>query len=358
MTNSTDKYIVSYAQNQEDIILAGFLKAVQKGFYVDIGAHDPVHDSVTKYFYERGWSGVNVEPINKFYRLLEADRPRDINLNVGIGVKKDKLIFREYHSEAGEGMSTFSQDMSRRYEENRHWATQDFTEYAVDLLPLRDVLASNNVETIDFMKIDVEGLEYEVLLSNDWNKYRPKVLCIEANHIIKNWRPLLQKQHYKIIYNDGLNDYFIDTKQRDLPNFSYPEDILMNPVEVLPWRRYIRERSQVRQVKYLSDTLASYENVKEGTTTTKAVQPSIKVYVKDFIIGFARNMDAKLTDKSKDFDVAHMGGSVQEAAISEHMRRFLITTTKRNPLIALLSPVYRLVGRPAGRLLMKVKKAL
>src|SRR3989338_356894 len=87
---------ITYAQNREDLILAAFLDGVKKGFYVDIGAAHPVIDSVTKYFYERGWSGFNIEPIKRQYELFEKQRKRDINLNCGVGAEEATLVLREY----------------------------------------------------------------------------------------------------------------------------------------------------------------------------------------------------------------------------------------------------------------------
>src|SRR3712207_1823525 len=73
---------VSYSQNAEDIRLARVFTA-ERGFYVDVGAGDPTAGSLTKLFYDRGWSGINVEPGPMFERLL-VERPRDVNLNVAV----------------------------------------------------------------------------------------------------------------------------------------------------------------------------------------------------------------------------------------------------------------------------------
>ena len=76
--------LISYAQNREDVYINWLLSGKNKGFYVDVGANDPVHDSVTKFFYDRGWSGINIEPINEHYKNLTKERPRDINLQIGV----------------------------------------------------------------------------------------------------------------------------------------------------------------------------------------------------------------------------------------------------------------------------------
>lgn len=222
-------YRISYAQNREDIILSGFLSDVKKGFYVDVGANDPTHDSVTKYFYDQGWRGINVEPIRSLWEKLEKERPRDINVNVGVSERRGTLKFREYPE--GNGLSTFSKEMQETYEHNPSDHTKQFVEYEVEIQPLSLILDSHKVKEIHFMKVDVEGYEYEVLASNDWKKYQPWIICIEANHINKDWRPLLKEQGYEKAWFDGINEYYVhDSKTVVADQFSYVETMLAKPV--------------------------------------------------------------------------------------------------------------------------------
>ncbi|RLA51208.1 MAG: FkbM family methyltransferase, partial [Gammaproteobacteria bacterium] len=86
---------ISYAQNYEDVMLRRTLKDVDKGFYIDVGANDPVIDSVTKSFYDTGWHGINIEPVGEWYEKLQQDRPNDTNLQLAVGAHKDKLDFYE-----------------------------------------------------------------------------------------------------------------------------------------------------------------------------------------------------------------------------------------------------------------------
>jgi FkbM family methyltransferase len=220
-------YIVSYAQNREDIILNGFFKDIEKGFYVDVGANHPTVDSVTKMFYEHGWRGINVEPNQRLYKLLKQDRPEDINLNVGVSSRAGKLTLREYP--VGHGLSTFSKDMQKEYLEHPSTVTKDYKDYEVDVVTLRDIFKKYDVKTINFVKIDVEGYEYEVIVGNDWDKYRPQVVCIEANHIIKDWRPLLKQANYLFTFFDGLNEYYVAKEHPHIrEQFSYVDSILLD----------------------------------------------------------------------------------------------------------------------------------
>src|SRR5579859_3557422 len=100
---------VSYAQNYEDVLLHRALKHVVRGFYVDVGAQHPVNESVTKAFYERGWHGINIEPMAAWFTLLESDRPHDINLNVAVTDQFGDLVMFEVE---GTGLSTTNEELA------------------------------------------------------------------------------------------------------------------------------------------------------------------------------------------------------------------------------------------------------
>ena len=101
--------VISYAQNFEDVMLNRVFADQTTGFYIDVGAMDPVLDSVTKTFYDRGWTGINIEPDARSFASVAAARERDINLNVAVG---DKPEVRSFYNFDTEGISTFH-EMSR-----------------------------------------------------------------------------------------------------------------------------------------------------------------------------------------------------------------------------------------------------
>lgn len=217
---------ISYAQNREDIILESMLLDVQGGFYVDVGANDPDRDSVTKRFYMNGWRGINIEPNQLLYERLVHKRPRDINLQIGIGAKSGKLLFREYIR--ADGLSTFSEKTKQQLEIRglRH------NDYEVDVRTLKEIFDEYQVGTIDFLKIDVEGFEWEVVNGNDWKKYRPKVICVEVDHLdsLNDWHRFFDEHNYRKLFYDGINEYYIDKQWRGCDGFSYPEAVLALPV--------------------------------------------------------------------------------------------------------------------------------
>lgn len=216
---------ISYAQNREDIILEAMVRPVNQGVYVDIGANDPNKDSVTKRFYLNGWSGINIEPNKLLWERLEFDRPRDVNLCIGIAEKNGKLKFREYIE--GNGLSTFSEDMK-----NENTDVGTYKDYEVAVKSLATVFKENAISTINFMKIDVEGFEWEVIQGNDWKKYRPEVLCIEANHStrLQKWHDFFDSIGYTFVFFDGINEYYRDSHAGPWPVFSYPHAVLAQPV--------------------------------------------------------------------------------------------------------------------------------
>lgn len=224
--NDALKQRVYYSQNREDLILEAFFPDIDKGFYLDVGANDPLIDSVTKLFYEKGWHGINIEPIKRHYDALQAQRPRDINLNFGVGKKNDSLTFYEYTD--GDGLSTFSSKIAAEYDQIDKAIYKNAQKYTVEIKTVREILADHKVEHIHFMKVDVEGFEYNVLAGNDWDRFRPEVICIESNHIVEDWRGFLKDHNYKMVFFDGLNEYYVDTKTDREAAFDFVNHVVID----------------------------------------------------------------------------------------------------------------------------------
>lgn len=232
--------IVSYAQNREDLILSAFFHDVEEGTYVDVGANSPVQYSVTKYFYDRNWRGVNIEPSKNLFHELQKARLRDTNLNIGVSDNEGTLTLREYPR--SDGLTTFSKKLQETYAKNPTGYTEDYQEYEVEVLPLRTILKEHAASHVNFLKVDAEGLEYEVLSGNDWKKYRPEIVCVEANHVLKDWRKILTDNKYTLVFNDGLNEYYLaEESMNRMKNFKYIEMILGRPVISHEWDTYLQK---------------------------------------------------------------------------------------------------------------------
>lgn len=200
----------SFAQNFEDVLLNRVFKSTLNGFYVDVGACHPNFDSVTRLFYERGWTGLNLDPSEYYQKLLAKHRPRDTNLKLAASSSKGELDFYEV---TGTGYSALSSDAVERAE--RTGATANKSQAPVDTLShILDQYAAN--KTIDFLKIDVEGHERDVLLGLDFQRHRPKLILVEAVHPDTQapqwhlWENLLLDAGYVFAVFDGLNRFYVD----------------------------------------------------------------------------------------------------------------------------------------------------
>lgn len=168
----------SYSQEGEDMILRSFYEGKKnyKGFFVDVGAHHPLRFSNTYYFYKKGWKGINIEPTPTAIRSFNLLRKRDINLSMGVASKRDELTFYCFNEPA---LNSFSKDLSLKIHASGRYKI--IKEVKIPVVPLREILDKHlpNGVKIDFLSIDVEGLDIEVLLSNDWEKYQPEYILVE-----------------------------------------------------------------------------------------------------------------------------------------------------------------------------------
>lgn len=218
--------LISYSQNFEDVMLWRALKHVEKGFYIDVGANDPVVDSVTKAFYDAGWRGVNIDPVSEWYEKLQQDRPEDINLQLAVGARKGSIDFYEV---VGTGLS--SQD---ELNAKKHGKEQDFKvkKHKVSLVRLTSICEQYAKSDIHFLKIDVEGAEESVLKGLDLKKIRPWIILVESTHPITDiedyagWEPFLLDADYEFVYFDGLNRFYIAKEHKEIKNnFILPPNI-------------------------------------------------------------------------------------------------------------------------------------
>ncbi len=217
--------LVSFSQNQEDIILWKALHRVKQGFYIDVGANDPTDDSVTKLFYEHGWNGINVEPDRKYFAKLISERPRDYNLSCAAGSKNGTIVF---YDAGTRGWSTSDAIVGRQYV-TRNAAT----EREVEQLTLDTIIEGQNPEQIHFLKIDVEGAEAVVLQGINLDKHRPWVIIVESLDPItkenraQEWESRLRAHRYTRVFFDGLNNYYLAQEHAELTSaFSSPPNVL------------------------------------------------------------------------------------------------------------------------------------
>jgi FkbM family methyltransferase len=201
---------LSYAQRFEDIHLLRCFGDQPEGFYIDVGAGHPVYDNVSFAFYLRGWRGITVEPNPHLAQLSRAVRPRDIHRELLLGARTGTAtlyLFREFH-----GLSTMVESAARAAEaEVGHHAET----VALPVTTLQALCAEAKPPTIDFLKVDVEGAEADVLAGGDWQRFRPRLVVVEAivpldlSQSFAAWEPLLERHGYRFVWTDDLNRYYV-----------------------------------------------------------------------------------------------------------------------------------------------------
>jgi len=208
---------ISYAQNFEDVLLWRALKNITNGFYIDVGANDPKIDSVTKAFYDAGWSGINIEPVLRFYEKLQNHRHRDLNLNCAVSSEAGEVTIYDVDVDVS-GWATLDKSVA----DNFKLKGKTTKPYTVEARTLKDICRDCARSEIHFLKIDVEGFELEVLKGADFSTYRPWIVVIESTkpdsqvEDYEKWEEILIRSDYLFVFFDGLNRYYIASEHREL----------------------------------------------------------------------------------------------------------------------------------------------
>lgn len=177
----SDPYVnISFSQEGEDLLLLRLLGNKPNGFYVDIGAHHPFRFSNTYKFYQMGWRGINIEPFPGSMQLFEKHRPDDINLEIAILNDDSKeMVYYVFDEQAH---NTFDEQSALKVHETAAPIKMQIPIKPYRLCNILDKYLPKG-QAIDFFSIDVEGMDKEVLMSNNWEKYRPKYIVAENKTI-------------------------------------------------------------------------------------------------------------------------------------------------------------------------------
>ncbi len=229
--HSIKKYICKLSPSTTTFSLAGedrilnylFLRQTS-GFYVDIGAFDPIDCSNTYLFYEKGWRGINIDARPGSMKEFEKLRPRDINLEAAIANREDSLTYYQM-AESVNTMNTFSKD----FLEELGMEDSIVNEIKIKTSKLSTILDQYLPKStpIDFMSVDVEGMDLEVLKSNNWALYRPKVVLVES--LAKKLEELAESDLVKFMISNGY-ECFAKT-----PNglFFLENNVQLHPVNLI-----------------------------------------------------------------------------------------------------------------------------
>jgi len=176
--------IKSFSQDGEDLILWSFLKYKKNGFYIDIGAHHPLRFSNTHLFYKNGWRGINVDPTPGSMKMFDKLRPLDINLEVGVSDKSEDQIFYMFDEPA---LNSFDKEISLSRHNSSEYSIIDTK--TIEIYTLDDIIEEyfpKSISQIDFLTIDAEGHDFNVIRSINLNKYKPRIIAIEIIELTIN----------------------------------------------------------------------------------------------------------------------------------------------------------------------------
>ena len=206
----------SYSQCGEDLIADFVLGSlgVTAPIYLDIGANHPVYLSNTYKFYEKGGWGVCVEPDPGLCAEIRKQRPRDVCLNVGVGV--DGREAADFYVFATKTLSTFVKEEAERYQSHGNEKIQEVRR--VPLVPVNEILHDRFRQAPSFVSLDAEGIDLEILRAFDFVQFRPQVFCVETLTYTENKSErkrteiidLMNAQGYWAYADTFINTIFVD----------------------------------------------------------------------------------------------------------------------------------------------------
>ncbi len=251
---------ISYAQNQEDVVLSRLLPLVPAGRFIDIGAGHPVLENVTYALYLHGWRGINVEPMEREAGLLREVRPEDQTMQSAVGAHMGTVTLFEAPLD-NRGGTTAIEAVARRYAA----AGTEFRPFEAPMITLASLLGQLEPGAFHLVKIDVEGMEAEVLAGADLATHRPWVLVIEAtepNSTVGTahlWEATVLDAGYAYVLFDGLNRFYVRSDLLDV------QQLLSIPANVLD--------------RWVSASSVAADELREHTAALEAKVAQQQVYI-------------------------------------------------------------------------------
>lgn len=212
---------LSYAQQGEDIVLWQILRGalgIEHPTYLDIGAHHPVFNNNTFYFYEREARGVLVEPNPALHGVLEQVRPGDALVRAGIGVtaQTEAEFYVIGGSEDGQ-LNTFSREQAETLVKRSNGRYSIAKVLKIPLLNINELMRKHWNGPPNLLSIDTEGFDLPILRSLDFKRMRPDVICAETleiggRRVLPEILQLLTQQGYEVRGGSFVNTIFIDRR--------------------------------------------------------------------------------------------------------------------------------------------------
>ncbi len=271
---------------------------VEAGFFIDVGAQHPIKDSVSKIFSEHGWRGIHIEPTPEFSDMLRADRPNETVIAAVVSEKHGAVTFFKI---ADTGLSTGRRDIAEAHAAAGHV----YQEITVPTISLDDLLAFAPSGDIHWLKIDVEGMEQEVLGSWRTSQRRPWIVVIEANFpgsqtpSHEAWEELILAKGYHFVYYDGLNRFYINDAHSALDDhFALPPNIFDGfQFDPLSDHAIIVQQLHQADIEVLERTVASLEKrLVDMRSETEALIEQSRIDAEHIIADVRHTADAGLAD--------------------------------------------------------------
>ena len=197
----------NFSQGKEESILVDIFKMKSNGFYLDVGCHHPMRFSNTAALYKRGWTGINIDADKRNLRLFKIFRKKDINLNYLVSNSIKDATFYFFKETALNGILS-----KRRIDFLNENSIIPLKKEKIRTITLNEILQiyfKKRKNKIDFLTIDVEGHDFEVLKSIDLDKYFVKLILIEVNENKKLVDIYLKKNGYNLFGIEDRNMFYI-----------------------------------------------------------------------------------------------------------------------------------------------------
>jgi len=195
----------SYAMDKEDLAILDHLNNINSGFYVDVGCYHPIHRNNTYLLYKKNWRGINIDLSEFSIDLFNFLRPDDLNVVAAISNKKSKSNI--YYQKNLSQLTTLSEQQSKKVFQGNIKIKE------VETTTIDEILSKTKYanSTIDFLNIDIEGLDFEALLGLNFEKYDPKLICIEIHDFrLEDSKvyEFLKKRNYELVWSGIFSHLF------------------------------------------------------------------------------------------------------------------------------------------------------
>ena len=190
-----------FGEFAEDVFIGRLLKSINNGKYVDVGCYHPFKGSLTAKLYQKNWRGINIDVSKTSIDLFNIARKRDINLNCAISDFNEKTFYFQ------NGMINQQNSLQK--------SSDDQIKVDINCYTLNTVLENNDFHDFDYLNVDVEGTELNVIKGINFKKYKPKLITIENNEMIPEEYfqseifKLLEQNNYVFVNKVGVTNFFL-----------------------------------------------------------------------------------------------------------------------------------------------------